>query len=782
MQYGSRHRFLYLGTACAVAALSGLLSGCALEKVTSVGSRDEVVDSIRNADLSARSVANDQSGTTKTSRPSSRPLLFPGSDSDPERPRDANPDFRTASAEPVVAIRGDGVEMNFEGVDIRTVAKTLLGDILKLNFVVDPSVQGNVTLATVGPIPRNDVLPAFESVLRISNAAIVHDHDLVKIVPVSEANWNANVSIGAGQPGFGISVARLRYTSAATVARTAENFLSRPGAIRVDNSRNLLLVQGTTSERQAVLDVISTFDVEWMRNQSVGVFPLKSTSPETMIQELDRIFQTSEGGVGQGVISFQPVARMNAVMVITKNPVLLKQSTQWVQRLDQSDTTDTTLRTYRLKYADAQQVAKILNDIFVGRGSDPTGDTPANQGAPGTTTAQSRIDSLDGGATSRGNTSSSGNSSQGSMGGASQGSGASTFAAAFAQFSDRKDTPDGLLSTPGGGSAARGGLFQNVRISADTANNSIAVYSSQEDYRAIERSLRELDRARLQVAIDATVAEVTLTDALQFGVQSFLTSSDAKLGQDNGSAGFFGAAQSATQSAFLQRVLPGFNLLLGSEAQPRVILSALSTLTSVRVLSSPSLVVLDNHPGFLQVGDEIPITTSSATVLTNSSTPVVNTIEMRNTGVILKVLPHVHSNGSIQLEVDQEISNVVNPNQTTLTPTISERRVHSTIVVTSGQTVLLGGLISEQDQKTQSGIPGLNQIKFLGDLFGNTSKTKQRAEIIIFIKPRLIRDSLDAKAVTEEFRERMNSTRGARSLVNGTGVATPAGPALSARK
>jgi general secretion pathway protein D len=778
MQYGSRHGFLYLGTACALAVLSGLLPGCALEKVTNPGSRDEVVDSIRNADLSPRSVANDQSGTTRTSRLSSRPLLFPGSDSDPEPPRHSNPDFRTASAEPVVAIRGDGVEMNFEGVDIRTVARTLLGDVLKLNFVVDPNVQGNVTLATVGPIPRNDVLPAFESVLRISNAAIVHDHDLVKIVPVSEANWNANVSVGAGQAGFGISVARLRYTSAATVARTAENFLSRPGAIRVDNARNLLLVQGTTSERQAVLDVVSTFDVEWMRNQSIGVYPLKSTSPETMIQELDRIFATSEGGAGQGVISFQPVARMNAVMVITKSPGLLKQSTQWVQRLDQSDTTDTTLRSYRLKYADATQVAKILNDIFVGRGSDATGDTPANQVAPGTTTAQSRLDSLDGGATGRGNASPSGSLSQSSATGAGQG--ASTFATAFAQFSDRKGTPDSLLATPGG-SAARG-LFQNVRISADAANNSIAVYSSQEDYRAIERSVRELDRARLQVAIDATVAEVTLTDALQFGVQSFLTSGDVNLGQDKGSAGFFGAAQSAAQSAFLQRALPGFNLLLGSEAQPRVILSALSTLTNVRVLSSPSLVVLDNHPGFLQVGDEIPVTTSSATVLTNSSTPVVNTIEMRNTGVILKVLPHVHSNGSIQLEVDQEISNVVNPNQTTLTPTIAERRVHSTIVVTSGQTVLLGGLISEQDQKTQSGIPGLNQIKFLGDLFGSTSNTKQRAEIIIFIKPRLIRDSLDARAVTEEFRERMNSTRGARSVVNGTGIATPAGPALSARK
>src|SRR5262249_2560152 len=150
------------------------------------------------------------------------------------------------------------------------------------------------------------------------------------------------------QPGFGVTVVPLRYVSASTVAKTAENFLSKAGAIRVDQARNLLLVQGTGPEREAAVDMISTFDVEWLRNQSVGVFPLKSTSPETMIAEVERVFEASEGGPGQGVVRFQPIARMNAVMVVTKNPSYLKQTTQWVQRLDRSDTSGTTLRTYRL--------------------------------------------------------------------------------------------------------------------------------------------------------------------------------------------------------------------------------------------------------------------------------------------------------------------------------------------------------------------------------------------------------------------------------------------------
>lgn len=777
--------------ACAVVLMLGALLGCAgpsASLVEDAKPRDSF-NAVRNADFSARFPTTD--GQSQESGQSPKPLLFPGADVAPDSRRDQDPAMRPASLQQAAFVKGDGegaaslkndgVEINFEGADVQTVAKFLLGDILQLNFVVDPRVQGNVTLASAGPIPRKDVLPAFESVLRMSNAAIVRTGNLVKIVPLPEASASGPVE-GAGEPGFGVSLVPLRYTSAETVAKTAESFLARPGSIRVVPSRNLLLVQGTTAERQAALDMVATFDVEWLRNQSVGVYPLKSTSPETMIGELERIFESREGGLGQGVIRFQPISRMNAVMVVTKTPKLLAQTTEWVRRLDRSDSTGVTLRTFRLKYGNATQVAKILNDIFVQR-SGSTADTPAKQIAPGVDSAQSRLDALGSGSGSGKATTPSGSAGKNGAG--------NPINAAFESFSDRKgteaDAPENV-SLLSGGNASRSAL-QNVRITADTANNAIVVYSTEADYRVVERAIRDFDRPKLQVAIDATVAEITLTDDLQYGVQFFLTSKNVSGGvlgpgaataQSNVSA--VAAASTIAQSVLLQSVGPGVNLLLGSSGAPRAILNALQTLTDVKVLSSPSLVALDNQPALLQVGDEIPITTSSAAVLANSATPIVSTIEMRNTGVILKVLPHIHANGSILLEIDQEISNVVNADQQqTLTPTIAQRRVHSTVSVISGQTVLLAGLISERSQETRSGIPGLREIKFLGDVFGNTSNTKSRSEIIIFIKTQLIRNSQDAGAVTEEFREKLQSMRGGRSIISGTGVPPAAGPAVPPR-
>src|SRR6516165_7175457 len=387
----------------ALAVLVCVLAGCTsqltsqlqqLDPSASIGSPDAAA-TVRNTDLSARFPTTTGDQQFAKSEASNQPLLFPAADAKALAGASSDPGSgqRTASLEPVT-MRGDGVEMNFENAEIHAVAKTLLGDILQLNFVVDPRVQGTVTLASVTPIARQDVLPAFESALRMQNAAIVHEGTFVKIVPLADAAGQAAISIGAGEPGFGVSVVPLRYTSAATVAKTAETMLARPGAIHVDQGRNLLLIQGTTSEREAAIDVISTFDDEWLRNQSVGVYPLKSTSPETMIQELERVFQAEDGGPGQGVIRFQPIARMNAVMVVTKNPDFLKQTTQWVQRLDRSDASGTTVRTYRLKYGNAAQVTKVLSEIFTSQHSG-TDDTPTNQLAPGTVTAQSRLNSLD---------------------------------------------------------------------------------------------------------------------------------------------------------------------------------------------------------------------------------------------------------------------------------------------------------------------------------------------------------------------------------------------------
>jgi general secretion pathway protein D len=742
------------------------LAGCAGSDLVSFFTPEPpstVSSSVRNADLSARYPGPiERSGQAN---PRVQPLLFPGTDEPTplERNREEynrNPDARVASLQGV-ALKGDGVEINFEGADVQTVAKTLLGDVLRLNFVIDPRVQGNITLASASPIPRKNVLPVFESVLRMSNAAIVRDSNLVKIVPVAEAGGSGAVASGLDEPGFGVSVVPLRYTSASTVARLAENFFSRPGAIRADQSRNMILIQGTTIERQSALDVIASFDVEWLHNRSVGVYPLRSAAPETMIAELERIFATGEGGQGQGVVSFQSISRMNAVMAVSNNSKVLQQITNWVNRLDRSDNTGTTVRVYPVKYGNAVKLAKILNDIFVAQRS---ADTPSNQIAPGTDTAQSRLDSLD-----RSMGSSMGRPAS-PQNGTPLNRGSSAITAAFESFSGQKNSAEAgsMPSSPSAGGRPLG-VFQNTRITADASNNSLVIYANQEDFRVIERALRDIDRVQLQVAIEATIAEVDLTDELQFGIQEYFTSSDVKLGKDKGSS-IFAAAQSAAQTAFLQRVLPGYNLLLGPEAQPRVILNALSSITQIRVLSAPSVVTVDNQPAILQVGDQVPISTGTATVLANSNTPIINTIEMRDTGVILKVLPHVHANGVIDLEVEQEISNVNGSGQT-LNPTISQRRIHSTVAVTNGQTVLLGGLISERDHSDRSALPGVGQIPILGDLLGsNTARSKQRTELIVFIKPKLIRNGLDARNVAEEFREKLSSMRPVHSVVEGAGV------------
>src|SRR5262245_28625776 len=434
-----------IAQACALGTMLCALLGCAALDATKSdlkmsAASPGIGDRIGGLDLSPRYPSSVEESSSNGE--SSQPMLFPGSGSDPEPQQEQNTYTRVASAQPGAVVVGQGVEMNFDGADIRSVAKAVLGDVLKLNILVDPRVQGNVTLASVGAIPRKDLLPAFESALRLSNAAVVREGSLVKIVPLAEAGGSTTVSVGAGQPGYGVSIVPLRYVSAATVTKTAEGFLSRAGAMRVIPSRNLVLIQGTTAERQSALDLIATFDVEWMRNQSVGVYPLKSTSPETMITELERIFESNDGGIGQGVVRFQPISRMNAVMAVTRNPKLLNETTQWVQRLDRSDTTGTTLRTYRLKNGNAVKVAKILNDIFVGSRSGTTSDAQAGQLAPGSEGTKSKLDSLDASRTATNSRSGGGLQTASSSSSNRNSNSNNSFAAAFDAFSDRKGNED----------------------------------------------------------------------------------------------------------------------------------------------------------------------------------------------------------------------------------------------------------------------------------------------------------------------------------------------------
>jgi general secretion pathway protein D len=268
----------------------------------------------------------------------------------------------------------------------------------------------------------------------------------------------------------------------------------------------------------------------------------------------------------------------------------------------------------------------------------------------------------------------------------------------------------------------------------------------------------------LQVAIDATVAEVTLNDTLSYGVQFYLQKGKAGLINSAGTtplgASTGGVSATGVAGAILGQTLPGFNFLVGSQSQPNVVIDALHSVTEVKVLSNPSLVVTDNQVATLSVGDDVPISTGTANVLTTSNT-VVNTIDYRSTGIILRVVPRVSANGNVRLEIEQEISQVSNAgsgSSQNLTPTISQRKVKSSISVATGQTVLLAGLIQEQKDVSHSGIPLLDQLPTIGNVVGNTGHNITRTELIIFIRPQIIRDSVDAGFIAEELRTKLKGS------------------------
>jgi general secretion pathway protein D len=396
---------------------------------------------------------------------------------------------------------------------------------------------------------------------------------------------------------------------------------------------------------------------------------------------------------------------------------------------------------YQVRYGDARQIAGLLNDIFTG-GRTGSLDSATNQIAPGAGVLT---------------TSSDGQSSSVRIPAARIQPGSSPTdtklsgpATPASDVIANRSGPFGRANSTGSGSSSGGtAVLPNVRISADPVNNTLLIYANQESYRVIELAVRQMDKPQLQVSIDATIAEITLNDSLSYGVQFFLKSSDVGAGVDKGSV------IKTIGNAVLGRQLPGFNFLLGSDSEPRLILDALRGVSDVKVLSTPSVVVVDNQPATLQVGDQVPVATASATVLSGSGTPVVNTIDYRNTGVILRVMPRINANGNVLLDIEQEISNVAAGTGGSLTPTVSQRRVKSTIAVASGQTVLLAGLISDRQESSRSGLPLVDQLGDLGKLIGSNSKTSQRTELIIFIRPQIIRDGVDAMRVAEELRTKL---------------------------
>ena len=705
---------------CSLAACSNLVERVRVDDTPYTG--DELVDysvlmgssALKSAELPPLREETAQKAPASVSEPGmglQAPLSYPGNDAfiRPVEP----PDF------PVSQLEGDGLVLNFENADLREVVRIILGDFLKIGYIYDPKVQGTVSLQTTGQLEPQAVLQTLETLLRMNNAALVWDGAGYRVLPVDQAHQGTVVpQLGDSKlplpPGYSVVVAPLKFISAQQMEKVLGPFVPAKTVLRVDVDRNLLMLAGTSFELSNLLNTINMFDVDWMAGRSVGLYPLDQVTPETMVEELNAVFGSDSEDSLAGLVRFEPVKRLNALLVVASRSEYLKKVESWVTRLDKGSTAGQDLYVYYMQNAKAAEIAEVLTEVFTDLGKEKKDEDGFGRLAPGRTPVELGSENA-------------------------QSPAAETVAQPVKTSATRGG---GQLRTSGGLSVTGA---SEIRIIADEVNNALLILASPQDQRMVVQAIRKLDVVPLQVLIEATIAEVSLTSRLRFGLQWFFKSGD-----------FSATLSSAGQQ--IASTFPGFSFVF-AQSDARVILDALERETSVNIVSSPHLMVLDNQTAELQVGDEVPVITQQQQSTVTEDASLINTVQYRDTGVIMRVTPRVNTGGSIIMEVEQEVSNVVPSAVETLTPTITQRKFKSSLVVQSGDTVVLGGLIFDFTTKDREGLPLLSRLPVIGALFGSTENSGDRRELVMLISPRVVRNRFEARKVTEEVRQRLQGLR-----------------------
>ncbi|WP_051077449.1 type II secretion system secretin GspD [Thioalkalivibrio sp. ALE9] len=631
--------------------------------------------------------------------------------------------------------------LNFEGASLREVANLILGDMLDRNVLIDPGVEGRVTLQTTRPLPESALLSVLEELLRINGAALIEGEGMVRVTPRAGAlRGQATPRLGSDQAGLNVRIVPLEFVGAAEMATILEPFLSEGGLVRVDGARNLLILAGTRRELANWQETIDIFDVDWLAGMSVGLFTLQNADAVELAEEVDQLMNAEGESPMAGMFRVIPIQRLNAVMVVTPQPRYLEEAETWVQRLDRTrDMQAARLHVYRMQHRRATDVADVLGDVFGAETSSTERTRSERDTRSGL--AQGAEPALIGSGGERqgqgfSNLSGQDRGERGNPGSTSSGMGGNA-----ASSSDNGDPDNGLLSG-------------RTRIVADDGNNSLLIYANTPDYEILERALRQLDVAARQVLVDASIIEVTLEDELRYGVQWFLENSVRGYQGE----GVFGRSDS------LSRQFPGFNYsLVDSAGQVRAVLSALAEDSMVNILSTPSVMVLDNHSATIRVGDQVPVRTSEATSVVTDNPVAISNIQFRDTGVNLQVTPRVNAGGMVSLDVLQEVNDVSETTTSGIdSPTIQQRLIESSVAVQSGETIVLGGLMRDQTSSGQIGVPGLRRLPLLGNLFSTTTEISRRTELLVLLTPRVAESSADTRAITQEFKERMRGLGGLR--------------------
>jgi general secretion pathway protein D len=617
------------------------------------------------------------------------------------------------------------ITVNFPAADVRVVAKAVLGDLLRVPYSIGSGVEGNIAFVTPGPVARSSLLALFETALRGSNLALVKVGDGYEIQTAETAKGSGPIAPGA--IGYGSEILQLQFIDAGRLKALLDSVL--PGVASVSEGTNALTIVGTTGQRASARDLIRQFDVNWLRNMTFALFVPERTDSRLIAPELDKLINANDAPT-KGLVRIIQMDRLNGILAISAQPQYIEDVRRWVEVLDrEGQSAEPRLFVYKVQNARARDLANTINAAFGNPTTAATGQTgntdpfAQNNGTEGT-------------------------------------SGSTTTSALLTPPANANGSPAGTAlanaAAPGvapgqaGASGQPGGPNATGRITADEVNNAILVYGTPRQFAVIEDALRRLDVRPVQIMIEAAITEVTLTDELRYGVQwNWLT------GNSN-----FTLTEGRTTTP--TRNLPGFSYYLAGN-DITLALNALEQRTNVKVISAPKVLVLNNQTAALQVGDQVPITTAAASNLNGGTagSSIVNSIEYRDTGVILKVTPRVNASGLVLLDISQEVSDVANrstgTNAEEQSPTISTRRVSTSIAAQDGQVLSLGGLFRNSQSFGKNGIPILSRIPVLGALFGDHGNTQNRTELIVLIKPHVIRSVEDGTAITEELRRKLRT-------------------------
>ncbi len=622
-----------------------------------------------------------------------------------------------------------GITLNFINADVRDVAKAVFGDFLNVNYAIGAGVQGTITVQTSKPVSREAVLGVFEQILRLNGLAIVKNSGVYKIVLSADAPREvtapASIETGTGEAGYGSQVVPLHYVAAAEMQRLLEGMQPAQAIVHADIGRNLLIIQGTQAERAAILDEVALFDVDWLAGMSFGMFTPKYTDAKGLVKELNQVLGGAGGPLG-GIVKLIPIERLNTVLVISPQPRYLDQMQRWIARLDRPGVgSDRRIFVYAVQNGRASDLAATLKKVLYGGNGKADSTAPTNPTDTPDTTDH----------TSTAPPPATGSAATPPLPAAPSGS------SSLVDDSDNSTTPAGAAT-----------------ITADESNNAVVIYGTPQEYATIESALRQLDAAPLQVLLEAAIAEVTLTNDLKYGVQYFYQPNGT--GGTNiltgGPANSSSVSLTAGASAIPSQVFPGFSYMFSQGSNIRVVLNTLSQVTRVQVVSSPEILVLNNHTATLQVGDQVPIATAQAQSIVNGQSPIINSIEYRDTGVILKVTPRVNQGGMVTMDITQEVSDVNGTATNTLdSPTITQRKINSTIAVQDNETIALGGLIKDDKTVGSSGLPILSELPVVGALFGTKSHSTDRTELIVLITPHVVDNLQKARGITDELRRKL---------------------------